>query len=345
MRLFGRGKKDEFDEDVDVKDKASKTSRKKVEKEKQPVVWGRAQRLLILGFLLGSVFISLVLALSARKWKLPNAPRIGMPGEINKPVVLKNDDFIDKAYEQEINSFKRELEESVKPLSGIYGVYVTNLVDGKEYGINENVEVQAASLMKLPLMVAFYKKFEAGEVSLSTVYSLREQDKIGGSGSLYYKNAGEEYTYRELLELMGNQSDNTAMGVIRSAVGAEYTQELMNEIGMRDSDFNQNMTTAYDMGVLLKGIYDGSLLTKKSSDEILGFITKTIYEKHMAAGIPTGVRVAHKYGREIHVVNDAGIVYGRKPFVLVLVSDGVVEKEADGHLPQLAKMVWNFENR
>ena len=85
-------------------------------------------------------------------------------------------------------------------------------------------------------------------------------------------------------------------------------------------------------------------------------MTDTIYEDHLRAGIPEGVRVAHKYGREVHVVNDAGIVFsdnpygpeapqGRGPLVIVIMSKGVIEKEADNIFPELAKVVYGIETK
>jgi beta-lactamase class A len=60
----------------------------------------------------------------------------------------------------------------------------------------------------------------------------------------------------------------------------------------------------------------------------------------LAAGIPASTDVAHKYGREIHVVSDAGIVFADEPFILVLLSKGVVEREADQAFPELSKAIY-----
>jgi len=42
----------------------------------------------------------------------------------------------------------------------------------------------------------------------------------------------------------------------------------------------------------------------------------------------------------VHVVNDAGIVLTDNPFVVVIMSKGVVEKEADEIFPTLSKLVF-----
>ena len=74
-----------------------------------------------------------------------------------------------------------------------------------------------------------------------------------------------------------------------------------------------------------------------------GYLTDTIYESWVPEGIPDEIDVAHKFGRELHVVNDAGIVFAEEPFVLVIVSKGVVEREADEIFPELARLVFDVE--
>ena len=104
-------------------------------------------------------------------------------------------------------------------------------------------------------------------------------------------------------------------------------------------------TTPRDIGIFFEKIWEGDVISKKHRDELLGFLTDTIYEEWLAAGILSTVDVAHKYGREVHVVNDAGIVFTDEPFVLVLLSQGVVEREADQVFPELAELIYEIETR
>ena len=88
----------------------------------------------------------------------------------------------------------------------------------------------------------------------------------------------------------------------------------------------------------------GRYYFRKHKDEILGFLTDTVYESWISEGI-TDADVAHKFGREVHVVNDAGIVLADESFVLVILTKGVVEREADEVFPELAKLVYGIEAR
>ena len=73
---------------------------------------------------------------------------------------------------------------------------------------------------------------------------------------------------------------------------------------------------------------------------MLKFLTDTDFEDHLTVGLSNETSLAHKYGREVHVVNDAGVVLSDNPFVVVIMSNGVVESEADDVFPTLSKIVF-----
>jgi len=238
-----------------------------------------------------------------------------------------------------------KFRQATNDLSGVYGLYVIDLDTGLSYGVNENEIFQAASLIKLPVMVAMYIEEESSSLSLSKKYKLKNEDKVGGAGSLYAKPESHEITYKNLIRLMAKQSDNTAFNICRNFLGDEKVQDAINNIGLTRSNLVNNETTPKDIGIFFEELWNGNLINEMNKNELLGFLTDTIYEEWLAAGIPDDIQVAHKYGRETHVVNDAGIVFADKPFVVVIMSKGVVEREADNIFPELARMVWEIHDR
>jgi len=321
----------------DSKDNLKTRTRKK-KKEFKP--WGKKERYWILGVLLGTILVSGILAMSARSWKLPGLPRISLPSFGSGTIIIeKKGNDLDETAKEVINSFK----EKTKSLSGVYGLYVVRLSDNTNYGISQNETFEAASLIKLPVMAALYVEAENGDLDLETEYSLKDEDKVSGSGSLYGKPAGTILSYEDLVWYMGQQSDNTAFNVALNILGEEKVIEAIGKIGMKDTSLEKNETTPYDIGLFFQKLWDGEIVSKKSRDKILDSLTDTIYEEWLAAGIPDGIDVAHKFGREVHVVNDAGIVFADEPFVLVILSKGVVEREADEIFPELSKTVYDME--
>lgn len=315
-------------------------------KRKEPVKpWGRKERIIVLSVILFTVLSSAILAFSSRDWKLPGLPRVTLP-EINfeKTVIIENDRTIENDKILDIKNSGQEKLKAFKDitddLTGTYGFYYYNLEDNLEFGNLQNEKFTAASLIKLPVIAAFYAEAEKGVISLNSKYTLKESDKVGGAGSLYYKPAGTVVTYKELIRLMGKQSDNTAFNIVRKLLGDKKINDQIIKIGMSDTSLEDNETTPYDIGLFFQKLWDDKIVNEKNKEEFLEFLTDTAFEKWLTAGVPENIRVAHKYGREVHVINDAGIIYAKKPFVLVILSKGVVDKEGDENFPKLVNLFY-----
>jgi beta-lactamase class A len=327
-------KKDEIEEKPQIT-KETKRGRKK---KKEIVPWTKKERKLVLWVLAATVISSGILAMSARSWKLPNLPRIKLPSFEGETIVIQGNKEGERKAKEAISLF----ENKVRPLSGVYGLYVVRLDDASSYGVNEDEIFEAASLIKLPVMVGMYMEQEKGNLDLEEIYTLKSSDKIDGSGSLYSEPSGTQLTYRELIEYMGHESDNTAYGIAKNLLGETRVQEIIDEIGMVNTSLETNETTPQDIGLFFRKLWDGQIVSQKNKDELLSYLTDTIYESWLPEGLPN-IRVAHKFGREVHVVNDAGVVYSDDPFVLVILSKGVVEREADEVFPELSRIIYQVE--
>jgi beta-lactamase class A len=283
------------------KDLNSQNKRKRKEPAKP---WGKRERILILILLILTVGASGFLALSSRNYKLPNLPRLSFtwpnlnPFKEGTIIIGRKDTSFDKE-KLKAQAIIKGFEEKTKSLSGVYALYVLDLSTGFSFGVNENEVMQAASLIKLPLM-------------------LYADGKVGDAK----------------IEAMGKRSDNAVFNELVTKFGKDNLQKYIDNLGMANTSLENNETIPKEIGDLFQKIY-----TDKN-EKILGFLTDTIFENWLVAGIPQEVRVAHKYGREVHVVNDAGIVFSGKPFVLVIMTDGVIEREADAIFPELARGVY-----
>jgi beta-lactamase class A len=350
MRLFGGKKKEEeeeprkrtFSKPIEKKELSEKEKFFKDKKERKNRFeikpWTKVERLFVVGVFASTVAASGILAMSAREWKLPNLPRFSAPQILPSETIIVEKDEEPRMDSEVIKKFKSLTD----PLSGVYGFFVYELDSDNYYGVNEKETFEAGSLNKLPVMLTMYKSAEDGDINLSTSYILRESDKIAGSGSLYGKPAGTKITYEELVRYMGHESDNTAFGIVKRILGDEKILKLMDSIGMSGSLLTDNETTPYEIGSFFKTLLDAKVVSRETRDAILEFLTNTTYENWIAKGIP--VPVAHKFGTLPHVRNDAGVVMAQKPYILVVMSKGAVEKEADEVIPQISEMIYAIEN-
>lgn len=338
LKSFSRRRRGDLSDD----DPTEKKRRKE-----PPRPWTKKDRYLILMVLFFTVLTSALLALSAREWKLPGMPRFKIPSLdllksekiiIEGPKKTKPRNFDESA----VNTIRDQFAQETQKLSGVYGFYVVDLTSGYAFGVNENEAFTAASLMKLPVMAAMYQLEENGGINLDEKYILKAGDRASGSGSLYSKPAGYEVTYRNLVNLMGKQSDNTAFKICLDKLGRGQIPAIITRMGMDNTDFEKGKTTPSDIGAFFDDLWKENIVSDAHKEAIFESLTETIYEAWLTEGVPEGVRVAHKYGRDLHVVNDAGIVFSKNPYVVVLMSKGVVEREADGVFPKLSKII--FEN-
>lgn len=294
---------------------------------------------LILFLLLG--FAGLSIGLASLYREVPNLLK-----RVNEPTTVSSHQFITTPTPTPTPKFelqKQEVVQTITPLRGKYGIYFQDLESKDHFEINGKDVFPAASLIKLPVMITLFREADAGRIDLETIYKLKAADKRDGAGSLVYKPVGFEITYRKMAELMGKQSDNTAFYVLANNIlGPEKIQATIDALGMRNTSFTNQETTPEDIGLLFRKLYGERIVAEKSQEEIYSNLSDTIWEDRIPASIPKEIKVVHKIGTLIGVISDAGIVFAKKPFVLVIMNEEVNEIEAKKALPEITKKIYDM---
>src|SRR4030043_838419 len=100
-------------------------------KKEPPKPWGKKERFLILFILFFTILTSIILALSAREWKLPGIPRIKFPAISifqQETIVLANDNKNgSKEIAERSKKVVTEFKNTTNDLSGVYGLFVIDL--------------------------------------------------------------------------------------------------------------------------------------------------------------------------------------------------------------------------
>lgn len=331
MGLFTSKKDADLEDEFDEIDEPRRVRRQfkdlnpenKRQRKEPPKPWGIKERLVILFVLLGTVITSGVLALSARNFKLPQLPafKLSTISNLNpfkeQTIIVGNKGS--KVSQEEIEKTKKEFKDMTNDYSGIYSFYIYDINGDYYYGLNHQEVMQAASLIKLPVMYTAYKEFESGSLS-------REENT-------------------PLLEAMGKRSDNGSFIKMVNILGKEKINKNIAELGMSKTSLSENTTTPEEMGIFFKKLYKNELMGSKDTKELQSFMTDTIFEEWLKPGIPEDIKLVHKYGRELHSVSDAGIVFSKKPFVMVIMTDGVIEREADELIPKLSKLLYDSHTK
>ena len=252
---------------------------------------------------------------------------------------------------QKQDSLLQRIQERIAQDSGAYaGVAYIDLGSRDTVFLNADSSFHAASTMKVPVMIELFRRANSGSFRMDQQLLMVNQfaslvdgspyslDVGSDSDSTLYHRIGERVRVDSLLRLMITRSSNFATNTLITLVGADAVTRTMRELGARriqvlrgvedgkafDKGLN-NTTTARDLAIILRAIEEGHAASAGATREMLGILLAQEFNEKIPAGLPSGVRVAHKTGEITAVSHDAAIVYppGRKPYVLVVLTRGI----------------------
>jgi beta-lactamase class A len=249
------------------------------------------------------------------------------------------------------DSLRARLARRIEETPGaVVGLYYKSLSSGELVTIAPDSSFHAASTMKLPVMIEFFRQVERGGLSAQQPVLLVNEfasivdgsafsvAPIDDSDSTMYLRIGSRVSARELVDRMIVRSSNLATNAVIALIGAQHADSTAHALGARNirvlrgvedgKAFQKGMnntTTARDLGVLLEAIEKRTAASARSCDTMLAILSRQEFNDEIPAGLPPGTRVAHKTGNITAVLHDAAIVYpsGHAPYVLVVLTRNI----------------------
>lgn len=236
---------------------------------------------------------------------------------------------------------------------------------GEEILINPDLRVHAASTMKVPVMIELFRQVEAGQRTLDDTVVVTNQFTSIEDGSPYtlsatedsdgeiYKAMGSRLSYRALVDAAITVSSNLATNILIEHLGAKNVQATVDRLGASGMQVlrgvedqkafdagKNNTTTARGLLVLFEAIGRGTAVSAAASRDMIEILKRQKFVGAIPAGLPPGTPVAHKTGWITRIRHDAGIVYGPRPYVLVVLTRGIQDpKVADALIADIARIV------
>jgi beta-lactamase class A len=290
--------------------------------------------------------------------KVDELPDAG-PAEFPPPE--PSSDGVPDSERERVENALGEAAQRIEGYDGVAGVYVRDLEGDFGYGVRPDEEFFAASTIKLPVMVAVYRKVDEGELSFSQMIEIKEEDWAAGAGWLQWERAGTRQTVGDLLLLMMTQSDNVATNaLVRTVGGADHINEVARSLGAENTLLYQklsseraaipqldNRSTPRDMATMLQKIADGEAASEKSCGYMIDLMYLDELDWWLDAGLPANVYAANKAGWLYEVYDDVGIVKaGDRPYVVAIMSkygSGDVDK-GQVLIEELSRTVWETQN-
>jgi len=103
-----------------------------------------------------------------------------------------------------------------------------------------------------------------------------------------------------------------------------------------------NTTTARGLLVLLDKLAKGPVVSATADDEMIAMLSRQKFNDAIPAGVPEGTRVAHKTGNITKIHHDAAIVFGPRPYVIVVLVRGLQEqKDSAALIAAISREIWS----
>jgi len=235
-----------------------------------------------------------------------------------------------------------EIKQEISPLTSALKALVTKpelslhvMVyepdQGSYVDINGSTPTAAASLIKLPLLVAVLEQLDLQTIALDEMLQITEDVKAPEAGQLQDRPIGTKVPALEVMTLMITESDNTATNmIIKRLGGMDVINDRFSKWGMNQTRLRNmlpdlqgtNTTTAKELVELFSKVEQNQLLSLRSRDIFMDILSRTVNGNFISEPIGANARIRHKTGTIGTLVGDTAMIdlpNGRRYFLTVIV--------------------------
>lgn len=226
----------------------------------------------------------------------------------------------------------RRIEERLGEIPGNVSFYYRNLVTGENFSYRSGERLMAASVIKLYVMAAAFAGIAGGRLDPEQLIATKKADFVPSCGAVAYLHEGLQVTVMDLVTLMIIFSDNTATNILIDLIGMDEINKEIRSMGFKDTWLRrkmfdaeksrlgiQNLITAGETGAFFRKLYEETLVDAASSRRMLAILK----DQQLNGKIPFYLKalseepdIAHKTGEDTGITHDAGIIYGKEPFIV-----------------------------
>lgn len=227
-------------------------------------------------------------------------------------------------------------------------VYFRDLNAGNWTGVNEDALYTPSSMLKVVAMMAALKLAESNPTILSE--RLKYHKSLPGSADYFYTNdsvASGSYSLEDLIGYMIKFSDNDAFDAIVAdpKINAEFVQiySLFRLPTTALIGSTTDFMSPRSFSSIFRTLYNSSFFEWNLSEQVLDLLSQTTFTSGIAAGVPAGTPVAHKFGENTDELHDCGIVYyPDHPYLLCVMTRGNNAVKLESVIQGISGAAWSF---
>ncbi len=216
------------------------------------------------------------------------------------------------------------IDSAIRGFDGVVGLAAKNLDTGAEILVNPDGRFPTASAIKTAVMLEAWHQASDGRLSMDDTLTLREREKVGGSGVLNGMADGLTLKIRDLVHLMIVLSDNTATNMLVNRLGTSRIDDRLTAYGLEQTrifrptfrdgqadvlpelerEFGLGMSTPREMARLMGLIGEGRAVNADASASMLATLRGQQDRAMIPRLLPGGVQVGNKTGTDSEKLAD-----------------------------------------
>lgn len=270
--------------------------------------------------------------------------------ELTKPLLMTESN----AESKNLKELKRDLNFEINQLrqNGTINdasVYVGRLNDDEWTSVNNNSEYSPGSIIKVAAMITYLKMSEANPALLNKEFLFRGRRK-GVPQQTFNDDPmvpGKKYSAKELLSRVIVNSDNDATLFINESLDIAVFKRVFTDLGIDEPDVHdpKYKISVTDVSKFMRVLYNATYLNKENSEYALSLLSRTSFTKGIVSGLPSDVKVAHKFGETGNPaeaqLHETAIVYiNNNPYLITIMTRGKNVQLLPGALGELSKIAY-----
>jgi beta-lactamase class A len=273
----------------------------------------------------------------------------------------------EKRSTKELKPFQYKVNELIENLlkngdASAISIYFRDLNNGNWFGIREHDKFSPKSLLKVPLMMAYFKWAESSPLVLRK--TLTFTGKGPGENQVQDNQTnelepGKAYTVNNLIFRMIAYNNTAAYSLLYANLPSGRLDRIFKDLYVEyDPRRQEDSLSLSAFSSFFRVLYNASYLSEEQSEKALRYLSKSSFRNGMAAGIPPNIEIAFKEGErtiltsvqgeeeDLHQLHEFGIVYHpNRPFLLGVMARGKSIEELGKVIRDITRLIYEEVDR
>ena len=227
-------------------------------------------------------------------------------------------------------------------------VYFKKLNNGEYITIDNEKYYSPGSIAKLIILIAILKQSEIDKNLLNKKFFVKQlYTESIVSFHIDDVTIGKQYSVKELLAFMIENSSNTATVMLETELNNTILRTIFQDLNLKVANASDREYTINAKGIskFLEILYNVTYLSDANSEYAINLLSKTHFTEGMLNSIPKDVVIAHKYGEQgdenSKLLHETAIIFAENgPYILTIMTRGVKMEPLPKIIKDISEMAY-----